>query len=154
MIMNNFCRPRQSVLDTFNIPKTRIVHGTSVSTGFPDITLGDEDIIGPFPVDIYLTGDLKFTQINLVKFEIVVEYFNGSKSTFVVDGTNMTITAIDGDVKQITINNPILGPQSIQNGSITFEKHTIGIFEEIQNQLDDPVAFLNDLDMEYFLNQV
>lgn len=151
-------RPRESVLDAFNIPKTKLKIRNPGSGMNPTVKLGDEFLSDGD--EFYITDKIKIKQIGsspYYKANIIYTYFDGTSETLLLDGADM-ITPATKYIKQIEIVTPLLGVQSNAPGTLTVDPYTYGIFDTIAlilSDLEDPPAYvgvLSGLDFDYLTN--
>lgn len=151
-------RPRESILDAFNVPKTKLKIRNPGSGFNPTVELYGETLRDGD--EFYITDEIEIQQTGggpYHKANIIFTYFDGTDETLLLDGASMILPATKY-IKQIEIVTPILGVESIQRGTFTVEPFTYGVFDtiaQILSDLEEPPAYvgiLSGLDFDYLTN--
>ena len=151
-------KPRESILDAFNTPKTKLKIRNPGSGLNPTVELYGETLRDGD--EFYITDEIEIQQTGgspYHKANIIFTYFDGTSETLLLDGASMILPATKY-IKQIEIVTPILGLESVQRGTLTVDPFTYGVFDsiaQILGDLEEPPVYagiLSGLDFDYLTN--
>ena len=160
MLLNNFCRPRQSILDTFNVPKTKLVFTDPEDTNPPPVFIGSlnlhngDEFYLTSPDGDYLVIDQSPAPSDFYyRVFVVIKYADGETENRTISGGGQQLIHTNKDIIEIDVTRDENFMSSVP-GYLAFEPLTIGIFDAINTVLpeDAELTMPAGADLDYLTN--